>query len=68
MARILLGGKETSVAEDVDEVLGRIVASKDGIRQANGIILAPPGWVPLTTDAGDDIYVSTEQIGYIRED
>ncbi|HXN38108.1 MAG TPA: hypothetical protein VN892_08720 [Solirubrobacteraceae bacterium] len=68
MARILLGGRETSVSEGVDEVLNRIVKSKDGIRHGNGIIVAPPGWVMLTTDAGDDIYIPTEQIGYIRED
>jgi hypothetical protein len=68
MARILLGGRETSVSEGVDEVLNRIVKSRDGIRQGNGIIVAPPGWVMLTTDAGDDIYIPTEQIGYIRED
>jgi hypothetical protein len=68
MARILLGGRETSVSEGVDEVLKRIVASRDGIRQGNGIIVAPPGWVMLTTDAGDDIYIPTDQIGYIRED
>jgi hypothetical protein len=68
MARILLGGRETSVSEGVDEVLNRIVASRDGIRHGNGIIVAPPGWVMLTTDAGDDIYIPTDQIGYIRED
>jgi hypothetical protein len=68
MARILLGGRETSVSEAVDEVLSRIVASRDGIRHGNGVIVAPPGWVMLTTDAGDDIYIPTDQIGYIRED
>lgn len=69
MARILLSGTETSVSEEVDEVLGRIVAAKDGIRNATGTILAPPGWVLLTaTDTGDPLYVQTEHIGYVRED
>ena len=69
MARILLGGRETSVAEEVDDVLARIVASKDGIRNPGGIILAPPGWLALTAaDTDDPIFVQTEHIGYVRED
>ena len=69
MARILLGGTETTVAEEVAEVLGRIVAAKDGIRNSGGAILAPPGWAVLTAaDTGDELYVQTEHIAYVRED
>jgi hypothetical protein len=69
MARILLGGRETSVSEEVDDVLARIVASKDGIRNPGGIILAPTGWLRLTAaDSGEHMFVQTEHIGYVRED
>ncbi|HTU77697.1 MAG TPA: hypothetical protein VMF09_02940 [Solirubrobacteraceae bacterium] len=69
MARILLSGRETSVSEGVEEVLARIVASKDGIRNSSGNILAPPGWVTLTAgESGEQLYVQTEHIGYVRED
>lgn len=69
MARILLGGVETGVSEELDEVLGRIVAAKDGIRSASGTILAPPGWVALTSaDTGDRLYVQIEHVEYVRED
>jgi len=43
MARILLGGRETSVFEGADEVLSRIVASRDGIRNRRDALVAPPG-------------------------
>jgi hypothetical protein len=69
MARILLDGLETSVFEGADEVLSRIVASRDGIRNGNGAIVAPAGWVLLTAgDTGDDLYVPTDHIAYVRED
>jgi hypothetical protein len=69
MARILLGGCETSVFERADEVLSRIVASRDGIRNRNDTLVAPPGWVLLTAgDTGDDLYVPTDHIAYVRED
>jgi hypothetical protein len=69
MARILLGGTETSVSEEVGEVLALVVQSKDGIRNTSGTILAPPGWVKLTAaDTGDRIYVHAEHIALVRED
>jgi hypothetical protein len=69
MARIQVGGTETSVAEEMSEVLALVVQSKDGIRNTSGTILAPPGWVKLTAaDSGDGLYVQAEHIGYVRED
>jgi hypothetical protein len=69
MARVLVGETEASVSEELDEVLARVVASKDGIRTSSGKITAPPGWLILTaSDTGDPLYVQTAHIGYIRED
>jgi hypothetical protein len=69
MARILVGGTETSVAEEMSEVLALVVQSKDGIRNSSGTILAPAGWLKLTAaDSGDGLYVQAEHIGYVRED
>lgn len=69
MAHILLGGRETGVSEEVDEVLRLIVSSRDGIRNTAGNILAPPGWVLLTSaDTGDRLYVQADRIEYVRED
>ena len=69
MARIHLGGTETTVSEEVGEVLARVVAARDGIRNTSGTILAPPGWVALTAaDTGDPLYVQVEHLAYVRED
>jgi|HubBroStandDraft_1064217.scaffolds.fasta_scaffold1676309_1 hypothetical protein len=69
MARILVGGTETSVAEEMSDVLALVVQSKDGIRNTSGTILAPSGWLKLTAaDSGDQMYVQAEHIGYVRED
>jgi hypothetical protein len=69
MARVLLGDKEIWVAEEVEEVMTRIVNSKDGIRRGGGSILSPPGWVILTaSDSGELIYAQAARIGYICED
>jgi hypothetical protein len=69
VARILLDDMEIEVSEETEEILNRIVNSKDGLRRGSGAILAPPGWVILTTpDGGDPIYVQVARIGYVRED
>jgi hypothetical protein len=69
MARIVLDSKDISVSEDVEEVLSRIVASRDGIRRPDGVITAPPGWMTLTEAAsGDDIYVQVDRLSFLRED
>jgi hypothetical protein len=69
MARILLDQTEVDVSEDVDDVLNRIVNSRDGLRHGSGKILAPAGWVSLTaSDSGDSIFVQVSRIGCVRED
>jgi hypothetical protein len=69
MARILLDQTEVDVSEDVDDVLNRIVNSRDGLRHGSGKILAPAGWVILTASGtGDSIFVQVARIGYVRED
>jgi hypothetical protein len=69
MARILLDGTEVDVAEDVEDTLGRIVNSRDGLRLGSGTIVAPPGWVTLTAaDTGDALYVQVARIDCVRED
>jgi hypothetical protein len=69
MARILLDDTEVEVSEEVDDVLGRIVNSRDGLRRGSGAIVAPAGWIVLTASDGDDpIYVQVARIGYVRED
>jgi hypothetical protein len=69
MARIALDGIEVVVSEDLEVVLSRLVASKDGIRLGNGSIKAPPGWMVLTEAvSGEEIYVHTQRLGYVRED
>ncbi len=69
MARIALDGVEVVVSEDLEVVLSRLVASKDGIRLGNGSIKAPPGWMVLTEAvSGEEIYVHTQRLGYVRED
>jgi hypothetical protein len=69
MALVLLGDTATSVAEGMEEVLSRIVASKDGLRSGTGTIVAPPGWITLTdSDTGDPIYIQTAHIRSVSED
>ncbi len=69
MTRVLLDETEITVSEDVDEVLSRIVNSRDGIRRGSGAIVAPPGWVTVTaSDSGGEMYVQVAHIGYVRED
>jgi hypothetical protein len=69
MALILLGEQETRVAESVEDVLIRIVASKDGLRSSQGTILAPPGWITLRAfDTGEPIYIQAAHVGQVRED
>ncbi len=68
MARVLLGDKETQVAERVEDILNRIANSAAGIRSGS-ILVAPPGWIILTTpDTGGQLYVQAACIGYVRED
>jgi hypothetical protein len=65
MARILLDETEIDVSEDVEDILSRIVNSKDGLRRG-GAIIAPPGWVMVTEPhSGDPIYVQVARIGYV---
>ena len=69
MASILFDQAALSVAEDVDEVLSRVVNSRDGLRRGNGSILAPAGWIVLTEfDSGEQLYVQVARVGYVRED
>jgi hypothetical protein len=69
MARILLDDTEIDVSEDVEDTLSRIVNSRDGLRHGSGAIMAPAGWVVLTTrDNGEALYVQVARIGYVRED
>lgn len=69
MALVLLGDTATSVAEGMEDVLSRIVASKDGLRSASGTIVAPPGWIALTaSDTGDPVYIQTVHVRSVSED
>jgi hypothetical protein len=69
MARILVDEREIEVSEEVEDILTRVVNSRDGLRLASGTIVAPPGWVVLSAqDTGDAIYVQVAHIGYVRED
>jgi hypothetical protein len=68
MARILLDDTEIEVAEDVEEILTRIVNSRDGLRRGSGAIVAPPGWVIMNAaGGGEEIYVQVARIAYVRE-
>jgi hypothetical protein len=69
MALVLLGEIETSVAEGLEDVLSRIVASKDGLRSGSGAIVAPPGWITLTaSDTDDPIYIQASHVVSVRDD
>ena len=69
MARILFDGTTIEVSEDVEDVLNRIVNSRDGLRRGSGAILAPTGWVVLTAlGAGDSMFVQVARIACVRED
>ncbi len=69
MALVLLGDTETSVAEEMQDVLSQIVASKDGLRSGSGVIVAPPGWISLTaSDTGDPIYIQAAHVLSVRDD
>jgi hypothetical protein len=69
MARILLDGTEINVGESLEEVLARLVNSKDGMRAGNGQITAPPGWITLTElGTGEELFVQAVRLGYVRED
>jgi hypothetical protein len=67
MPRILLDATEIDVYEDVEEVLNRIVNSRDGLRLGNGAIVAPAGWVSLTA-LGTDEPMQVARIGYVHGD
>jgi len=67
VARILLHDLEVEVAEEPDEVLGRIVNARDGLRLGSGAIIAPPGWVSLTDPlTGEPVYVQVSRVGFVR--
>jgi hypothetical protein len=68
MARILVGETELDVSEDAEEILARIVDSRDGLRHGSGAIVAPPGWVSLSQlGLGAPVFVQVSRIGYVRE-
>lgn len=65
MALIQVDGTELDVSEDV---LSRVVAAHDGIRRPNGAIAARSGWMTVTdANTGEEIYVQTLPLGYVRE-
>lgn len=67
MARILLDDSEIEVAEDTGEVLARVVNARDGLRNGNGAIIAPSGWVGLSDPITDEpVYVQVSRIGFVR--
>jgi hypothetical protein len=69
MTRILVGNTELGVAEELEDVLNRIVNSRDGIRLGSGAIVAPPGWLALTaSDTDEPLYVQATRVGYVRPD
>jgi hypothetical protein len=69
MPRILLDATEIDVSEDVEEILRRIVNSRDGLRLGSGTIVAPPGWVNLTAEVtGETLYVQVARVAYVRGD
>jgi hypothetical protein len=69
MGRLLIDHIEVDVAEDTEDILKRIVNSRDGLRHGSGAIVAPAGWVVLTAAENDSpIYVQVARIGYVRED
>ena len=69
MARILLDDMEIEVSEGAEDILNRIVNSRDGLRRGSGAILAPTGWVVLTAlGAGDSMFVQVARIACVRED
>jgi hypothetical protein len=69
MARILLDDTEIEVDEDVEEVLSRIVNARDGLRRGSGAIIAPAGWVILSTSGtGEEVYLQVSHIAFVRED
>jgi hypothetical protein len=68
MARILFDGSTLEVSEDVEETLKMIVNSRDGLRRGSGAIIAPAGWVVLSTPGGEPVYVQVARIACVRED
>jgi hypothetical protein len=68
MTRILFDHGPLYVAEEVEDVLNRIVNSRDGLRQGSGAIVAPAGWIVLTeADTDKQIYVQVSRVGYVCE-
>jgi hypothetical protein len=68
MARILFDEAPLDVSENVEEVLGRFVNSRDGLRLGNGTIIAPPGWVLLTdAETNAPVYIQVVRVGYVRD-
>jgi hypothetical protein len=69
MARIVLDDTEIEVSESVEEILAKIVSSRDGLRLGGGAIVAPAGWLVATALGSDDqIYVQVARIGCVRGD
>jgi len=67
MASIVFDRLTLEVSEDVEEILSRVVNSRDGLRNGNGAILAPAGWVVLThADTGEDLYVQVARLDCVH--
>jgi hypothetical protein len=67
MASIVFDRLTLEVSEEVEEVLSRVVNSKDGLRNGNGAILAPAGWMILTdADTGGDLYVQVARLDCVH--
>jgi hypothetical protein len=68
VARLVLDGAEIEVGEDLEDVLSRIVSARDGVRRGSGAIVAPPGWMVLSTPGTDEpVYVQVSRIGCVRD-
>lgn len=69
MARILLDDTEIEVSESVEDILAKIVSSRDGLRLGGGAIVAPAGWLVATASGShDEVYVQVARIGCVRDD
>ena len=67
MARILLGDRELEVAESYENLLQRIAHAESKGPQVGGRQVLPAGWMTVgAVEFGDDIYVQTSAISYVR--
>jgi hypothetical protein len=67
MARILLGDRELEVVESYENLLQRIAHAESEGPQVGGRPVLPAGWMTVgSIEFGDDIYVQTSAISYVR--